>query len=143
MGNLSKNFSKEEFACKHCGQFKADPLLINKLQLFRDNIGKPVGIISGYRCPVYNKSLPGAAKNSFHVKGTAADIVISGATYGDLIWLAKQLGFNGIGIYPDQGFIHVDVGNRKAYWVKYSGKAYQYMTYEQLTGRKEIHEKLK
>lgn len=42
--------------------------LLEALQIIRDNLGKPIKITSGYRCPELNK-LVGGVSNSSHTKG--------------------------------------------------------------------------
>lgn len=56
-------------------------LITECLQPIRNYIGKPIRITSGYRCKPLNE-LPtvGGAKNSQHLTGQAADIVIAGMT---------------------------------------------------------------
>lgn len=56
-------------------------LITECLQPIRNYIGKPVKITSGYRCKTLN-DLPTirGAKNSQHLTGQAADIVIAGMT---------------------------------------------------------------
>ncbi len=69
-----------------------------------------ITIMSGYRTPAYNATVAGAARNSEHTKGTAADIRIAGLSTHDLGVLAKQIGVGGVGFYTGPGFIHIDVG---------------------------------
>jgi len=77
MGDLSKNFSRSEFACngKNCCKNSAPvhPDLITALQALRDLIGFPLRIGSGFRCNKHNQAIGGASK-SFHTLGMAADI---------------------------------------------------------------------
>lgn len=47
---LTPNFSASEFACNHCGELILSDELVQKLQLFREQIGSPIQITSGYRC---------------------------------------------------------------------------------------------
>ncbi|WP_418308481.1 YcbK family protein, partial [Parasutterella sp.] len=47
--------------------------LYQLLEEIRDEFGKPIVVNSGYRSPEHNKNI-GGAKNSYHVKGMAADI---------------------------------------------------------------------
>jgi uncharacterized protein YcbK (DUF882 family) len=56
-------------------------LITECLQPIRNYIGKPIRITSGYRCKTLN-DLPTirGAKNSQHLTGQAADIVIAGMT---------------------------------------------------------------
>lgn len=114
---ITKNFNLQEFACRHCDAVKVEPELVRKLQQLRDHLGKPLVILSGYRCPKHNLAV-GGAKDSYHVKGMAADIAAgpAGLSVTELAQLAEKYGFNGIGLYPDNGFVHVDVRPYKARW---------------------------
>lgn len=120
MEKLSKNFNREEFACKGnncCGHSAAiQPELINGLQQLRDKAG-PLVITSGFRCNRHNKNV-GGAENSMHTFGMAADIKSSILTPKELAALAKDIPvFNsgGIGVY--KSWIHVDVRTTgKARW---------------------------
>ena len=107
---LSPNFNLKEFQCKHCGAVKLHPKLLELLQELRDILGVPLWFTSAYRCEIHNKAV-GGAKNSQHLHGRAVDIPvhITGLTYWQLFDLVKWLGFTGIGVNPDKGFIHVDV----------------------------------
>ncbi len=86
MGDLTKNLSRHEFACKcGCGfdtvdtmlsrilQFTADQFLITKLST--KIVGIFITIKSGCRCREHNESV-GGSKNSRHMKGNAADFKI-------------------------------------------------------------------
>lgn len=114
---LSNNFTVREFAIKDVNYpCKVDLSLINKLQKIRDYFGKPLNITSGYRCISYNKQI-GGASNSYHTKGQAADVYISGLD-PELIGLYAQvvLGMKGIGIYHDDLFCHLDTRTSVFYW---------------------------
>jgi uncharacterized protein YcbK (DUF882 family) len=95
------------------------PLLIDMLSLIQERFHytRPLRLISGYRTPATNASLPFAAPNSLHMRGMAADIVVPGLSQADVCALAmmfsQQLGFMGIGWYGS--FTHVDIGP-KASW---------------------------
>ena len=116
---LAPNFMSHEFACKHCGKLPEKGMstyLIVLLQLFRNAVGKPLIITSGYRCPVHNRNL-GGASNSQHLKGTAVDILIpEGMTVDKMAEIADKIGFNGIGKYYKDNFLHVDVRGTRARW---------------------------
>ena len=75
---LSDNFTVSEFACQD-GSDKVliDTDLVAILQKIRDRFGKPIIINSAYRSAAHNRKV-GGVSNSQHVKGTAADIVVSG-----------------------------------------------------------------
>lgn len=111
MGDLSKHFDRSEFKCKcgDCNYDTVDAELIELLEKVRINFREAVIITSGNRCPDYNR-LVGGSKNSQHLYGRAADIVVANTTtlavrnYLD----AVLAGAGGLGYYPDSKFIHVD-----------------------------------
>ena len=114
---LSANFQVKEFACKDgTDTVYIDLDLVSSLQKIRDHFQSPVIISSGYRSPAHNANTPGAAKNSYHVKGQAADIYINGVSPLDVAKYAESLGMNGIGLY--ESFTHVDTrsSDNKFYW---------------------------
>lgn len=105
---LSGHFSETEFACRCCNMLLVQPELINKLEALRSPAGRPVLVNSGYRCPAHNRAVGGTA-NSYHLQGMAADIVVPGLPVAQLAKLTEQVCFDGIGIYQEQGFVHVDI----------------------------------
>lgn len=116
---ITKNFSSDEFACKCCGRQNINEKLVFQLQNIRDIIKMPIIITSGYRCPTYNKKVGGSPKSQ-HLLGKAADIYVKGMSVRDLYEIVKifyRNGINGIGIYPEQHFIHVDIRETPVIWV--------------------------
>jgi len=76
-----------------------------------------IDINSGFRTVQTNQKLEGAAQNSMHLYGKAADIVISGASSGLAGAMAKEFNKNGgTGIYLRRGFVHVDTGAART-WI--------------------------
>lgn len=76
MGDLSKDFSRSEFACKcGCGFDTVDSELVRALQDVRNHFNSRVTITSGCRCDAYNKKV-GGSPGSQHKLGRAADIVV-------------------------------------------------------------------
>jgi uncharacterized protein YcbK (DUF882 family) len=75
---------------------------------------EPFHVISGYRSPRTNNLLrkrgKGAAKNSYHLKGQAADIRLPGYSTSVLRKAAYDVKSGGVGYYPKSGFVHVDIG---------------------------------
>lgn len=118
MGDLTKNFSRKEFACK-CGECSSnyiDIRLVKGLQALRDLIKLPIIINSATRCPKHNKSV-GGVPNSQHVLGRAADIRVEGMSPSVVARKAEQVEVfrnGGIGVYST--FVHVDVRGHKARW---------------------------
>lgn len=78
---------------------------------------QPIQVLSGYRTPQTNASLEGAARNSMHLQGRAADIVLPGLPATYLGQLAARYAAGGVGFYVGRGFVHVDTG-RLRYWSK-------------------------
>ena len=115
-GYLSENFKESELACKGTGQLPAqgmDPKLIELLEHIRAHFGKPIVINSGYRSPAHNAKV-GGAKNSYHVKGMAADIVVRGVPARVVHAYLNETHYGGVGKYSR--FTHVDVRDGKARW---------------------------
>mgnify|MGYP001813563901 FL=1 len=80
---------------------------------------KPFYVISGYRSPETNAKLckrgKGAVKNSYHIQGKAVDIRLPGYKTSALRRTACKLKGGGVGYYPRQKFVHIDVGPIR-YW---------------------------
>lgn len=113
-GDMTKNFSRKEFACKcGCGKDDIDPKLVELCQTIRDAAGIVVRVNSGCRCEKHNAKV-GGAKGSQHVKGKAADLScgIGAMALYDLIqglYAAGKLeGLSYCLRYPT--FVHIDVG---------------------------------
>lgn len=121
---LTKNFSLCEFASKD-GSTTPPEVTVNlqelakNLQALRDQLGQPIKINSGYRSPAHNKKVSGA-KNSQHLYGKAADIVISGMTPEqvkaqiEMLIRAGKMKNGGIGLYKT--FVHYDIRETPARW---------------------------
>jgi uncharacterized protein YcbK (DUF882 family) len=124
MAKITTNFSLEEFNCKDGSEMPNDVMiniikLAKNLQVLRDAVGKTITITSGYRSPKYNLKI-GGAKDSQHIKGTAADIKVKGMTPKEVSKVIEGLIANGkmtqggIGIYPS--WVHYDCRKIKARW---------------------------
>lgn len=115
---LSSNFKVKEFACKDGSDaVLVAPRLVMVLQSIRSHFGKAVNIHSGYRTPPYNEQV-GGVEGSQHTYGTAADISIKGVSVSDVAAYARSImpDWGGVGIYKEQGFVHVDVRETRADW---------------------------
>ena len=114
---LSNNFSRAEFKCK-CGKCDYDTVdseLVVVLQLLRDYIGLPITITSGNRCPEHNANV-GGSKNSYHIRGRAADIQVKGVNPSVLRAFLNEIYPNKFGIGSYASFTHIDTRSNKARW---------------------------
>jgi uncharacterized protein YcbK (DUF882 family) len=124
MDKLSKNFNWQEFESKDGApmpDFVKENVqkLVKNLEVIRAAAGAPMRINSGYRSPAHNTSI-GGAKNSFHMKGMAADFTIKGKTISETINLIENLikqgkiSEGGLGTYKT--FVHYDIQGKKRRW---------------------------
>lgn len=124
MAKITTNFRLEEFNSK-CGRPIPNNVLPNiielakNLQVLRNAVNKSISITSGYRSPEHNAKVKGA-KDSQHVKGTAADIKVAGMTPKEVALVIDgliekgKMKQGGIGIYPS--WVHYDIRGTKARW---------------------------
>jgi len=105
---IAEHFYLDEFQCPCCKQVMLHSLLLQKVKGLRYKIQKPVIITSGYRCPEYNLKV-GGVKNSYHLLGMAADVYVPGINLVDLLKVAEEIDFSGIGFYPQRNFLHLDI----------------------------------
>lgn len=125
MSQLTEHFKASEFACPSYGPpTDADQLarlthLCAQLEVLRDELGKPINIISGYRSPEYNKRIGGATKSQ-HMAATASDIKVKGVSpkevHRTILRLIKEgrMEEGGLGLY--RTFVHYDVRGHRARW---------------------------
>ena len=109
-----KYFEYEEFDSpdiQGSGQMMSKEML-SKLDMIREEYGKPIHINSGFRTPQHNQDVGGTEKSS-HLKGLAADIDCrKSKDRFELIDIFLDLGVNRIGIADT--FIHIDVDPDKS-----------------------------
>jgi DNA-binding transcriptional regulator YdaS (Cro superfamily) len=124
MGKLTANFSLEEFSvsAQHPDLVvpvpeslvpKAKALASNVLQPIRDEIQRPMRIVSAYRSKALNRAVKGSV-TSQHVRMEAADFTASNlrAVWLQILQMASEGRLAGAGqmiYYPAKGFIHVAV----------------------------------
>jgi uncharacterized protein YcbK (DUF882 family) len=109
------------FRCHYTDeQASIDPGLYALLDALRCSLGatdRPYELISGYRSPRYNKLLIArgrkVARNSYHLRGMAADVRLEGVSMATLHTTAVARKAGGVGRYGE--FVHVDVGPVR-YW---------------------------
>lgn len=113
---LQTHFTGTEMACKDgTKEYMYAPELMRVLENIREHFNKPVIINSGYRTPEWNTKVRGA-KNSYHMKGMAADIVVKGVSTKQVAEYANEIMKNHGGVIRYTNFVHVDV--REGYYRK-------------------------
>lgn len=128
-GILSPHFTMSEFdcPCTNCTDTEVDTALIDKLELFRNGVGIPVKINSGYRCANYQNDLrlrgyETAIGVSQHELGRAADVMREDAQSSgiELEAIARSCGFKAVGV--GHNWIHVDLRDDKERRWEYTKK---------------------
>lgn len=123
--SISKNFSLAELTHTNTGlenvpnvqqKINLIALVNNVLQPLRDLYGKPIRVNSGFRCPVVNKAVKGAAKSQ-HMRGEAADITAGSKAKNKVLFelIKTNLKFDQVIDERNFSWIHVSfktVGNR-------------------------------
>jgi uncharacterized protein YcbK (DUF882 family) len=99
-----------------------DPRLLDclySLSLKLETRSTPFHVISGYRTPATNALLSresgNVAKHILHILGKAADIRLPNRRTSSVRRAAVALKRGGVGYYPSENFVHVDVGDIR-YW---------------------------
>ena len=117
---ISKNFRLSEF---RPGEHSYDliriaPMLVNILEEIRKRAGdQTLHVTSGYRPIAYNRKV-GGVSNSTHIDGLAADIYSEHISTEALWEICDDVigDRGGVGFYPNQGFVHVDIRGYRARW---------------------------
>jgi len=105
---IAEYFSLYEFECPCCRLVMLSPDLLARLNHLRRVIDRPIYINSGYRCKEENHRV-GGVPGSYHLLGMAADIHVKDFLLSDLLTIAQEIGFTGIGYYEKDNFLHLDV----------------------------------
>lgn len=82
---------------------------IKKLDKVREDLGAPIVVTSGYRCPMHNSAVSTTGNTGPHTTGKAADLICEPEYIRSLLSLAVSM-FPGVGVnLKGTGrFIHVD-----------------------------------
>jgi zinc D-Ala-D-Ala carboxypeptidase len=113
-------FKLEEFNCRHCGDNKMQLDFVTKLDALRREVGFALPVTSGYRCPTHNQRVSTTGPDGPHTTGRAVDLAVRGAQAHEVLRVALQMGFTGIGVQGKGAtrFIHLDdlMHGRPAVW---------------------------
>ncbi|MCK2056113.1 D-Ala-D-Ala carboxypeptidase family metallohydrolase [Methylobacterium sp. 37f] len=128
---LSKHFSLKEMTVTQTGLSNSidDQAIIRRLELVcqnvlekvREHYQRPIIVHSGYRSPLVNKAVGGAA-TSQHVRGEAVDFHVMGNSLYDVaIWISGNIDYdqlileNYLGDQHANGWVHCSYGPRMRY----------------------------
>lgn len=115
---VSKYFNREEFDCRDGTPVPTCYVenvvnLANQLDIIREELGKPLFILSGYRTPKYNRAVGGATKSQ-HLQAKASDLMTKYHTPKQIHAAIEKLiregkvKNGGLGLYKT--FVHYDIG---------------------------------
>jgi uncharacterized protein YcbK (DUF882 family) len=115
-----------------------DPRILDKIELVLADLDvkdfeMPMDVASGFRTPLYNRTVPRAASDSRHQYGDAADLAIDvdgdgKVTYADAVAVARAVErveqrhpdlVGGLGLYGTHGtspYVHIDVRGKPSRW---------------------------
>jgi len=83
------------------------------------DVDEPYFLLSGYRSPQTNAMLRsrsiGAARNSLHMKGQAADLRLKSRSVKQMAAAAQACAAGGVGMYHRSNFVHMDCGPNRAW----------------------------
>jgi len=116
MTKLTKNLSREEFACKcGCGFNTVDFELANVCQDLADHFGDVIYINSGCRCEEHNKNV-GGSKTSQHLLGRAADVRLKHTPPNRVQEYLHGKYPSSLGLGSYDTFTHIDTRDTRARW---------------------------
>ncbi|WP_444901325.1 D-Ala-D-Ala carboxypeptidase family metallohydrolase [Microbulbifer sp. SSSA007] len=102
-------FTESELACRCCGKNHFKDETLRRLIQVRERYGKSMIVNSGYRCPAHNARLNATMT---HTTGQAVDISVAVDRAHELMKVALEEGFSGIGVKQKgpikKRFIHLD-----------------------------------
>ncbi len=103
---------RPEYLTEHVLRVHAD--LLTRLQKVALRFaGKTIEVVSGHR--------PDARDTSRHHHGRALDIRVDGVSREALRDFLRTIDDTGVGYYPNSYFVHMDVRDKRGYWVDRSG----------------------
>lgn len=116
-------YNEPGIRCSCCNRLIIDDLFyrhMNKIETMRQELGFPLIINSGYRCPAHNEA-EGGSKNSMHMKFATDirpelenDISLYNSKLQSIRLKAEDLRFGGMGEYTT--FVHLDCRDKKTRW---------------------------
>lgn len=100
---------------RHGNEYPLDPELVDLVYGIQLHFkAAAVRVVSCYRTPHHGS-------RSNHGRGRAMDLIVPGASDEEVARYVRSRGFAGVGVYPNAGFVHVDVRPSSYYWIDNSG----------------------
>lgn len=127
---LAADFTLDEAACRDGTAvpqelYQAVKRHAGYLQILRNEIRRPIKVLSWYRTKSHNRKV-GGARSSLHMKGIATDIQVVGILPSTLRTVVlrlidqKRIPQGGVGLYDT--FLHYDSRGTKARWTSHAHK---------------------
>ena len=114
MGDITRDFSRHEFACKcKCGFDAININLIHRLQVVRDILRVEIVVNSGCRCNGHNYSV-GGKTSSLHLDGLAVDWTVEDEE--KFMEAGRLLANWSGGFHQYSNFIHTDIGRKRRWY---------------------------
>ena len=109
---MTPHFAAGELACKcGCGMLPKQDFM-DKVETLRVKLGRPLRVSSAARCPEHNATVSATGLTGPHTTGRAIDLLCSGLVAFEVMELAFNQGFTGIGVSQKgehlKRFIHID-----------------------------------
>lgn len=97
-----------------------DPIILDILYAYCAwlrgfGIEQPLVLTSAFRHMLTNELTEGAVRDSWHVKGGAADIVIPSVPTSNAAAFGRWLSGGGVGLYTSKRFVHLDRGRVRSW----------------------------
>lgn len=121
-----RSFAKPRLVLRGRAKISCFPRGLNGiLRNVERRFGRRIHVISGYRSHRHNRRV-GGARRSYHLKCMAADIAVPKVNkYVLARYLKKIPGRGGVGTYACSGFVHIDIGPRRAWHWRCGRKKYR------------------
>jgi uncharacterized protein YcbK (DUF882 family) len=109
---------EELLRCHHSGKrHHIDSRLMQLLyRVSRHWEGRRIEVVSGYRDRKFART-----RHSAHTQGKAVDFRVDGVNNEALRDYVRTFRKVGVGYYPNSSFVHMDVRDKSAFWIDYSG----------------------
>lgn len=109
---MTPHFTQKELACRcGCGLLPAQEFM-DKIEMLRMRLRFPLPVNSAARCAEHNSKVSATGLSGPHTTGQAIDLQVSGQHALELVRMAMEMGFTGIGLKqhgPREGrFVHLD-----------------------------------